>query len=226
MKKVLTITLALTMLLAVAAGGAIATEQTTESQTIEFGEFEIDLVQSDTDSTETESDETTSVDLNEWNNDSNDADSPDGSTNGLQTVSIDELDLDLIEADDGSSEPVESTIIDLEEWTAAEKPTEAIGPDSFSFSDAVEPDEANLHGSFTWSEGERVEIPVQWTPADQDIVVGIVDLDQGEGPGAVVSNGADTVELTVPEDSDEWAVMIGNPGENAGTVFYSGSVEA
>ncbi|SDR39162.1 hypothetical protein SAMN04489842_3653 [Natronobacterium texcoconense] len=213
-------------LLAVAVGGVMAAEQADESQTTDFDDIEIEIVEPDVDSSETESGETTTIDLDEWNVDSDDAHSSDASTNESQTVSIGEFDLDLVEADEDSSEPAEPTTIDLDEWDTAEKPIEAIGPDSFSFSDEAEPDEANLHGSFTWSEGESVEIPIQWTPADQDIVVGIVDLDRGEGPGEVVSNGADTAELTVPEDSDEWTVMIGNPAENTDTVFYSGSVEA
>ncbi|EMA33309.1 hypothetical protein C446_13794 [Halobiforma nitratireducens JCM 10879] len=207
-------------LLAVATGGVMAAEQTDESQAIDFGEVETDIVEAetdtvepDTDETVTEADETITIDRDEWEVESDESDGPDT------------LEINLVENDDDASESVEPTTIDLDEWDTQKKPIEEIGPDSFSFSGEIEPGESNMHGSFTWSEGDRIEIPIRWTPGDQDITVGIVDLDQGEGPGEVVSHGADTAEVTVPEDSDEWRVAIVNLDENTDTLSYSGSVE-
>jgi len=97
------------------------------------------------------------------------------------------------------------------------------GHRSFPFSDFLKGDNHNLHGTFAWTEGQRVHISIQWTPPDQNIYYGILDRNNREGIIVPGYGGSGSHTFSVPWPSDDWAVIVWNPPGNK-EIYYSGSL--
>jgi len=68
-----------------------------------------------------------------------------------------------------------------------------------------------------------IEVEVTWTPEDQDILVGCIDAETGEGPGCIGSGGYFYVYFST-DMYKTYYIIIGNPPWNTETITYDGYI--
>ena len=105
---------------------------------------------------------------------------------------------------------------------AAIEVIEVGGHRSYDFDDFLEGGRCRLHGTFAWTEGQRVHISIHWTPPDQNIHYGIFDRNANAGIVVPGSGGASSCTFSVPWSSNDWAVIVCNDGDKE--IHYSGSL--
>lgn len=88
-------------------------------------------------------------------------------------------------------------------------------------SGSVAPGDSDAYGPYSWSEGTEVSVSATWTPTNEDVYLGIVDLVSDEGYVGLYSGGSGTYTTSVPWTSDEWGKLIINPDTNTATVYYT-----
>lgn len=84
---------------------------------------------------------------------------------------------------------------------------------------SLAPGIADIWGSYSWTAGQFVSESATWTPANQDVYLGIVDNVRGNGPSALKSGGSGTFSTNVPWTSSDWGYAIANPGPQ--TIQYT-----
>jgi len=90
-----------------------------------------------------------------------------------------------------------------------------------SDSGSIVPGDSDVWGPYSWTAGTSVSVSATWTPTNQDVYLGILDLAQGQGRAALRSGGAGTYSTSVPWSSNEWGKLIINPTGNTATVYYT-----
>ena len=88
-------------------------------------------------------------------------------------------------------------------------------------SGSVAPGNSDAYGPYSWTEGTQVSVSATWTPTNEDVYLGIVDLVSDEGYASLFSGGSGTYSTSVPWTSDEWGKLIINPTTNTATVYYT-----
>ena len=89
------------------------------------------------------------------------------------------------------------------------------------YAGSVAPGNSDAYGPYSWNAGDQVSVSATWTPTDQDVYLGILDLIQDKGQMAEFSGGSGNYMTTVPWTSDEWGKFILNPYGNTATVYYT-----
>jgi hypothetical protein len=90
------------------------------------------------------------------------------------------------------------------------RPIEAKG--QYHYSGQVKPgSEWSLFGDFAWRERDPVDIWGSWSPIDQVLEVGIVDLGTGKGFAYRIKDGRFSVSFSVPWNSGKWNIGLRNP---------------
>jgi hypothetical protein len=80
---------------------------------------------------------------------------------------------------------------------------------------------AGLQGPFSWNAGDPVRISATWTPANQDVFLGIYDMAQELPYVDLKRGGSGTYATTVPYTSSQWAFIIWNVPSNTAMVDYN-----
>lgn len=149
-----------------------------------------------------------------------------------QTMEYDKVinNLEILPApktEESKAEKIEITPDYLSKFETIEEGTiKEISPRSYHFSGSLDCNRCRQHGTFSWSEGERVHIWGSWTPNDQVLDVGIFDRNAGAGYVYRFTGGTFNRIYTVPWSSNNWAIFVGNPcPPNTETVFYNGDAE-
>jgi len=86
---------------------------------------------------------------------------------------------------------------------------------------SVAPGDSYAYGPYSWSAGTQVSVSATWTPTNQNVYLGILDLVQDKGKMVLVSGGSGTYSTSVPWSSNEWGKFILNPYGNTATVYYT-----
>jgi hypothetical protein len=68
-----------------------------------------------------------------------------------------------------------------------------------------------------------IQVEVTWTPENQDILVGCVEAETGEGPGYIGSGGYFRVYFST-DIFKNYYIIIGNPPWNTQTITYDGCI--
>ena len=67
-------------------------------------------------------------------------------------------------------------------------------------SGSVAPGNSDAYGPYSWTEGTQVSVSATWTPTNEDVYLGIVDLVSDEGYASLFSGGSGTVLYIGPLD--------------------------
>lgn len=86
---------------------------------------------------------------------------------------------------------------------------------------SVAPGYAGLWGSYSWNAGDPARVSATWTPANQDVFIGIYDMAQGLPYVDLKRGGSGSYATTVPYTSGQWAYIIWNPPSNTASVDYT-----
>jgi hypothetical protein len=77
----------------------------------------------------------------------------------------------------------------------------------------------DIWGSYSWTAGYSVSESASWTPANQNVYLGIIDNVRGTGPSTLNSGGSGSFSTSVPWTSSDWGYAIANPGPQ--TIQYT-----
>ena len=88
-------------------------------------------------------------------------------------------------------------------------------------SGSVAPGYAGLWGPFSWNAGDPVRVSAAWTPANQDVFIGIYDMAQALPYVDLKRGESGTYATTVPYTGSQWAYIIWNTPSNTATINYS-----
>jgi hypothetical protein len=95
------------------------------------------------------------------------------------------------------------------------------GTKSDTVSGSLAPGYGDVWGPYSWTAGTYVSESATWTPTNQNVLLGIYDMAQNDGPFLQRSGGSGTFSVIVPWTSSYWGHAIVNPASNSQTVYYS-----
>ena len=88
-------------------------------------------------------------------------------------------------------------------------------------SGSVAPGYAGILGPFSWNAGDPVRVSAAWTPANQDVFLGIYDMAHGLPYVDLKRGGSGTYATTVPHTGSQWALIIWNSPSYTASVNYT-----